>query len=276
MFIPGADDGDDIDHWLQDALLMEGDNPGVAAWNWIMGMALNGAPGHLTGTDLTNRIGMPDLWFRTSNRDVEGKDWWQSVLEELSGPAFAIAGNVAINAPQVLWQSANWMFNSGEFDGSKLSRGIEGSVPVWMRNVIKTGRYASEGVNTWYGDPVVENLNPWQLFLQVQGFTPAEVSERYSINNRLKNQEGRITDRRKAIVAELANSVRAGKPLPEAAIDRMRAFNQEYPTWAITGDAIKQSARSRERASQRNEAGVSINPKLNDKLRGELAPAVYN
>lgn len=274
-FMPGADDGDDIDEWLQDALLMEGDGVGTAAWNFIMAMALNGVPGHLAGIDLTNRIGMPELLIRSSQRDLEGKDQWYYLLEQLAGPLAAIAGNAVVNGPTVAGQAANLVADRDNFDGDEMTRAVEKVVPTFVRNVIKTGRYAADGVTTWNGDPVVDDLNPYQLLMQLQGFTPAEVAEQYQINNRLKNRERRITDKRQDIMRQIGDAVREGNPIPESAMRKMRGFNREYPGWPITSDSIRQSVRSRQRASERNEGGVSINKKLDAPLRESLAPTIY-
>lgn len=260
LFFPGG--GDDADEWLQDVLLMEGDDIGTAAWNWTMGLALNGAPGHALGMNLTERIGMPNLWFRGSDRDLEGSDIWAHYMGELAGPLFSIPGSAIIGTGQML-------------DGHYL-RGLEKMTPVFMRNPIKTARYLNEGVTTVNGDPLVDGLNPWQVFIQANGFTPAEVAERYKINTRLKNNERRVEDRRKGIIREIGEAVRAGQEIPEKAVERMRGFNMDYPEWAITADSIRQSVRSRERASQRQEYGATLNPKLNERLRREAAPALYN
>jgi hypothetical protein len=55
----------------------------------------------------------------------------------------------------------------------------------------------------------------------------------------------------------------------------INAFNAENPDYVITGDTIMRSLRARIRASERFEGGVSLNPKLNDRLRRESAPAIY-
>ncbi|SEN87057.1 hypothetical protein SAMN04489859_102010 [Paracoccus alcaliphilus] len=261
LFFPGADDSDDIDAWLQDALLIEGDGLGVAAWNWTMGLALNGAPGHALGINLTNRIGMPDLWFQSSQRDLEGQDLWHYYLEQIAGPAVGIVGSMVSGAATL-----------GE---GHVMRGMEKMVPTFARNTIKTTRYATEGVNTFYGDPLVEDVSPWQLLMQLQGFTPAEVAERYQINNRLRNKQSRIEKRRKDIVREIGDAVRKGDEIPDSAVEKMRRFNQDIPEWAITADSIRQSVRARQRASDRNELGVALNPRLNRPLRESQPPSFY-
>ncbi|MDO5643443.1 MAG: PLxRFG domain-containing protein, partial [Paracoccus sp. (in: a-proteobacteria)] len=257
----GADD-DDVDEWLQDALLIEGDGPGVAAWNWTMGLALNGVPGQVTGLALTDRIGMPDLWFRSPLQEVEGKDLWAHYTEQALGPGIGIAGNMLAGLSMVS-------------DG-KYMRGMEKMVPIWAGNVLKSGRYISEGVTTYGGDPIIESVNPYQALMQASGFTPAKIAERYNINNRLKRHEKDALDTRKGILREIGDAIRNGGPIPPNAVDKLRAFNAKWPEYPITTDSIRQSIKSRQRASQRNEFGVTLNAKLNDRIRAERAPALYN
>jgi hypothetical protein len=260
LFFPG--DSDDLEEWMQDSLLMEGDTAGVAAWNFTMGAALNGVPGQLSGAALTERIGSPNLWFRGSDRDLEGRDLVQHYVNELVGPiggiAFSVGGGVADLA-------------SGE-----VFRGLEGITPKFIRDVIRTGRYTAEGVQTRNDDLLIEDINPWELILQANGFTPARVAERYDINSRLKNQEKRILDQRKGLHREAGDYVRKGEAIPESVMEKIREFNTEVPEYPITGDTLRQSIQGRERAAQRNEFGAALNPKLNDRLREGLAPSLYN
>ncbi|MFN4169895.1 MAG: PLxRFG domain-containing protein, partial [Pannonibacter phragmitetus] len=44
------------------------------------GLVLNGVPGHLTGVDLTSRVGMPYLFIRPQDREREGRDWFNSFV----------------------------------------------------------------------------------------------------------------------------------------------------------------------------------------------------
>lgn len=62
-----AGGSDDVEEALQDGLVNTF-GPGFA------GLMLNGVPGHTLGIDLTSRIGMPELWFRKSDRTLEGDD----------------------------------------------------------------------------------------------------------------------------------------------------------------------------------------------------------
>lgn len=260
IFFPGG--SDEAEEKLQDALLLEGDGPGTAAWNWIMGAALSGIPGHVTGTDLTERIGMPNLWFRGENRDLEGADLYAHYVGEVLGPVFGI-GEGIFRGVSMMMDGEVW-------------RGTEAAIPKVVRDLMKSYRFATEGAETLRGDPIIEEMSPYQIILQINGFTPAQLAERYEINNRLKNEEARIMDQRKSIHRAVGDAVRAGDPISDALLDRIRDFNARFPEYPITPATIKQSVQGQIRASDRNEFGIQLNPRLNDRLRAEQPPPVYN
>jgi N12 class adenine-specific DNA methylase len=260
MFFPGG--GDDAEDWLQDALLMEGDSAGVAAWNYAMGMALNGAPGKVLGLDLRERIGMPNLWFRGDDRDLEGQDLYDAHMREILGPVAGI--------PLGFYRGLDY---AGDGDWW---RGAESAAPKMIRDLMKAGRFSVEGVETRNGDPIIEDVSPYQAIMQASGFTPAQLAERYQINNRLKNTERRILEERSGLHKEAGDILRAGEPMPEKTLAKIREFNSRFPEYPITSETLRQSVMGRIRASERNEFGVALNPKLNDRLRAERPPAVYN
>ncbi|MDO5621203.1 MAG: PLxRFG domain-containing protein [Paracoccus sp. (in: a-proteobacteria)] len=259
LFFPGGED--DAEKWLENALLMEGDDPGTAAWNWIMGMALNGAPGHVTGIDLTQRIGMPNLWFRDSGRDLEGEDMWNHFVNDMLGPVAGIASG-AIKGASMMKRDT--------------MRGIEQMVPKFVRDPLQAARFWFDGARTLNGDPLIENMNPLQVLSKASGFTPAQLTERYRVNNRMKNEEKRITDERKDILRAVTDALREGRPIPDNVMERISRYNVTYPMNAIKAETIRQSLRGRLRASARNEFGISLNQKLNQTIRDNQAPMIYN
>lgn len=261
-FLPGADDGDDVDEWLQDALLMEGDGPGVAAWNWIAGAILQGVPGRALGIDLSERIGSPNLWFRGDDRNLDGEETLQSYVNEVLGPTIGTMFSFARGFD---------LANEGHY-----VRALENAVPKGMRDIIRTARYATEGVETKSGDDIVQDISPWELFLQAVGFVPSRVAQQYKLNSRLMNEQAEVEDRRKAIHRAVGDAVLAGEPIPQSVLDDIRDFNRDVPVYPITRDTIRKSIAGRQRASARNEGGIQMNPKLNDWLREQRAPAIYN
>ena len=255
--LPGDDD--DFDNWLQDALLIEGDSAGTAAWNWTMGMVLNGVPGTVLDTDLTGRIGMPDLWFRGSQKDLEGKDLWSYYVEQVAGPVAGIGGSVATGLS---------MIADGEWQ-----RGAEKVVPKFAANLVKSARYVEDGVTTYNGDSIIDSVNPYEALTTAMGFTPARVAERYRANTWLKNQEAKITSQRKSLMSDIGKSIKAGNGVTPEMAQQVKAWNIKYPFYPITASGLRQSMASRQRLSNRSEGGVTLNPRLDQYLRTEVAPA---
>jgi N12 class adenine-specific DNA methylase len=260
MLAPGADD-DDLKEWLQDALLMEGDGMGVAAWNYAMGAALNGVPGQVLGIDLSERIGMPNLWFRDAQNNLEGSDLASHYATEILGPVYGIADGFFRGAS--LAADDNWW------------RGAEAASPKVIRDAMKAARYSTEGVLTLKGDVLADGIGVLDALKQVNGFTPAKIAKHYNINSRLRDRQDQIVSERSSIQREAGDAALAGEQISEKTMRKILDFNERYPEYPITGDTIRQSARGRQRATQRNEFGVTLNSKLNDRLRGERAPAVY-
>lgn len=226
------------------------------------GLLLNGVPGHLTGTSLSSRIGMPDLWFRSPDRQLEGKDefnYWQS---QLLGALPGIAQN--------MW--TGW----GQMKDGNVYRGIETVAPKSVKDLMRTARFAEEGATSLRGDPLVTEFKGAELLAQMLGFTPAVLAEQYERNSALKNAEKRIMDRRRNLMDKYAAAFKLkdgdGKA---AAMEDIKVFNKEHKQVAITPNSIRQSLQSRRRYSDRTEGGVNINPKLNRQLRDNIGPAIY-
>ncbi|WP_282028124.1 PLxRFG domain-containing protein [Paracoccus marcusii] len=259
LFLPGDDD--DLDAWLQDALLFEGDSAPVTAWNFIMGAALNGAPGQITGTDLTNRIGMAELWFRAPYDGMRSSDIGWHYVKDLLGP------------------SVGWAFGSipqglGEISEGEYWRGTERILPKAVRDPMKAMRYAWEGVETKDGDIILEDVSIQQMLVQASGFTPAQVSQRYRQAGLLRKGQREIETRRRSLHKAATDAMRAGKGIPEKVIDQIRAFNREVPEWPVTSETIRSSYRGREAAAGRAQIGVNINPRLTNRLNEALPQAV--
>lgn len=224
------------------------------------GMALNGVPGDLLGVDLSNRIGMPDLWFRSPDRELEGRtefDYW----------AIQVLG-AGVGGLRNMWAGAS-MIGDGHFE-----RGIETMAPKFAKDLMRSGRYLSEGANTLQGDPIMEDMPVADAVKQALGFTPAALAERYARNQSMKNAEQRILDQRRAALHAFDQAQRAGEDTAEAEA-LIDAFNEENPDYPITVRSLRQSMRSREQMRERKQGGVYLNPKLRDRLNEEAPPLVY-
>lgn len=226
----------------------------------LTGMALNGVPGDVLGIDLSNRIGMPDLWFRSPDRELEGQqefDYW----------ALQVLG-AGVGQLRNLWTGASMIANGNVY------RGVETLMPKFAKDLMRAQRYMSEGARTLKGDPIMENMPPSAAIKQALGFTPAGLSERYDLNRAMKNKEQRILDERSLILADYDGAVRAGAETDSIG-ERIERFNEAYPGYPITAKTVRQSIRARDRARARNMGGVNINPKLAAQLVEESPQAMY-
>jgi N12 class adenine-specific DNA methylase len=225
------------------------------------GMILKGVPGTLTGTDMTARIGMPELWFRSPNRQLEGRDAYYYMVDQLLGAVPAIGLNMLRGVSLVA-------------DG-EVWRGAELMVPKAIRDQMRSVRYVNEGVTTYKGDPLLDDVSAHDAVVQAIGFSPARVSERYETNRRMMNMQTAIQDERRAILSDITRYMREGEPISKRALRRMQEFNAKYPpTYRIDDDTIMRSYRARLRTSQRMTGGVLLNTNLEDYIRGNMAPMI--
>ena len=231
------------------------------------GLLLNGVPGHLLGIDLTSRIGMPDLWFRSSSRDLQGKDEFEYWVSQILG---AGAGLLAqIHTGYSLLKEGN------------VVRGVEAVVPKFIRDPLKAYRTANEGVTSLRGDEILssDEISIVNAAAQFSGFTPAKVAETYDRNNALRNMESRVTEKRRKIMNTLAAAIEAGDERGmDTAMDQISAFNAKplHRSVLITSDSIKASLKARAKNRARREDGVLIqNEELGRTLRDKLPETIY-
>lgn len=251
LLMPGADD-DDVEQAVQDALVN-------TFGSFAAGLILNGVPGTITGTSLTQRIGLPELWFRDNDRNLEGRDAYLMRLSEITGAA-----------PGIIEGFYRGMQQVGE---GQVWRGIETMAPKFVRDLLRSVRYMNEGVTTARGDLLTET-SPMDALKQAIGFVPAGVAEAYERNTYLRNKQGEIEDARRAVLNRVAQDVKDGGALSDRARSMIDDFNRENPEWVITGKTIRTSLQERARYTQQTEGGLRINPKLDARLRAMAAAPV--
>ena len=228
----------------------------------MAGMILKGVPGHLTGTDLSMRIGMPELWFRRAQRQEEGQELYEHWLEQLMGAVPAMGSNVFRGYS---------MAKEGE-----VWRGVETASPKFIRDWMRSARYARDGVTTFRGNPIIEDISPQEALIQAIGFTPARVSERYQTNRFMVNEEQRLRRRRSRLLAAAYDDIKDGGPLSARTRRDIEAWNAEFPHYPISAQTLRQSFQSRARGEMQTVDGVRINQRLDQQIREGRAPLIYN
>ncbi|WPM83133.1 PLxRFG domain-containing protein (plasmid) [Brucella pseudintermedia] len=226
------------------------------------GMILNGPVGYLTGVDLTNRIGMADIWFRSPNRDLDGQQEYQYWIMSQLGAGVSMGSQ--------FWQGGQQLAK-GEY-----WRATETVLPKFLRDPMKAFRYYNEGVRNARGDDIVpeDQINAFDAARQGIGFTPAKVTEAWERNSTLKNAEKRLNDRRRQLMNEFAIAVEQRDPdARRAVLKRIQDFNASPYNRAIqiTGETLQRSLRTRRRNAQLREDGALItNREMGAQLRRGL------
>ncbi len=221
-------------------------------------VAAKGPVNALTGLDLSSRTSLNELWVRSPYRDLEHKAQVGYWLEQAAGPVAGIALNIG-RAADLLSEGKTW-------------RATETAMPKFAKDVMKAWRYSEEGALNLKGDPVLERsaLGPWNQLWQAGGLSPAELNERYDQNSALKTLEGKLLDRRRALinawVMARTEGDRSGMSEVREAIRRFNRANREV---AIGSDTLSRSLAGRARSSRESRDGTRFDARLRQRIEGE-------
>ncbi len=222
-------------------------------------LLLHGPADKLTGANISGRVGLDSLWIRDADRELDGRGMFNNLLEQAAGPMGGVLKNVLVGKQQV--------------DEGHIMRGVETMLPKGLKDMIKAGRYATQGVNTLRGDPVVADLSPWEILLQANGFAPEKVSRQYETTRALKNYEQHILDRKESLRNAFAMAIRNGSAAERASVlAKIRTFNKAWPQIAIDSASLNRSITGRARYSAQAENGVMLNKRLRGQLVDRVTP----
>ena len=231
------------------------------------GILLNGAPGHYLGIDLSSRIGMPDLWWRSPAQELQGKDEYMYWVSQSLGATVSLG--------EQLFRGAE-LISEGD-----VARGVEILAPKFVRDLMKSYRYANEGLTTIRGDEMMtpERIGWHGVVAQALGFTPAAVSETWERNSAMKNAETKLMDERQRLVNKWAMAAmdgdKAGVEEATKAISKWNAVPIHQPV-AIKKETLQRSIKTRAANDAKRQDGTLIkNEILGRRLRDAMAERVY-
>jgi hypothetical protein len=252
----GGDDEEDDPFTLQEKFR---DAVMATLGPYLGGALMNGVIGTVTGVDLANRVGMPDLWFRSPNKDLEGaEDTYMYYAMQTLGAPLSLVQQAAHGYDQ-LKEGNYW-------------RGFETLAPKGVKDVAKSIRYWSEGLTSADGDVIMDNVGYWAVIAQAMGFTPANVAEQWDKSSALKNAEARIKINRQAYINGFAMAVKMKDPAArDAALVNIREFNKSRygRTMPIKGSTLSASLKNRAIATVKRKRGGGVYIS-NDALRHQL------
>lgn len=208
-------------------------------------MGLNGPLNAALGLDIASRTGFNGMLWRDDPKRLAELGFVYYTLEKIAGPSAGLIQAQARGFEQIA---------NGE-----IQRGFESMLPAPLRNPLKAARYATEGALTRDGQPIVDDVNAWNITMQIFGFAPADlaatqeqISTRYTMSDKLRN-------RRTALLTNLYAAITTGDDVATqdafAAIDK---FNAANPMLAINPQSVRTSFRERSRRAAESINGIYL------------------
>tara|TARA_R110000751_G_scaffold32399_1_gene81452 strand:- start:410 stop:1024 length:615 start_codon:yes stop_codon:yes gene_type:complete len=169
-----------------------------------------------------------------------------TLFEQLGGPVVGMGLNVDRGIKMYL--------SDGE-----IRRGLEVAAPALLRNISKAERFATEGANTLRGDPIVDDLNPYNVVMQAIGFAPAAYIENLGINSNERRKQNAVdTERRRLMRRHNMALAEGDSEARRQAREDIREFNNELPA-NFRDDRIDDAALARSASGFETTTGKMVN-----------------
>jgi hypothetical protein len=224
------------------------------AWGQKVATAVMKGPwSAFTGADLSQRASLNNLWIREIPENL--KNDYQGLMLHLMGE---LAGPIA-------GMGFNFAAGFQDIDKGHPDRAMEKFTPKFVGDMLKSYRYATQGAQTYQRDMILspEEITAADKFLQVAGFTPTRLADRYEQNRAIKDMEQRLRNRRSDLMNRLFMAWRVGDRSDARDIMKeITAFNRANPRYPISPDGIMQSARTRAQYDMRTVGGVAVDKRL--------------
>ena len=206
-----------------------------------------------TPINLSSRTDLSSVFFREPLEDLKGEDLSRYYMSQIFGVAGGVANNV--------------MEGMSQISQGREVRGVEMMLPKFLKDAVKTYRYADEGATSRSGIPVAD-VGTSELVLQLLGFGSSNLDVAFTERGYAKNAETQLTDRRTAIKARIVKDIMDGAK-PD--LEELRGWNKRHPEWPIGSKDIHASIKSKLKHRSASEGrGYEVNPKLDylyDKYR---------
>ena len=154
-----------------------------------------GLANEILGVDLANRISMNSLLYRAPLIDKDQSNLW-TLIEQLGGPVIGVGLSIERGMKDI-------------YEG-EVQRGIEAMAPAAVRNGLKSFRFATEGAETRRGDPVTEDINPYNVVMQGLGFAPQGYIQQLEVNKNVRRREDAVNSRRTKLLRRRNMAIREG------------------------------------------------------------------
>ena len=206
--------------------------------------------------DIASRTGFNGLLWREDPKRLAEVGPTIYALEQAAGPAYGAFRSA---------ERGLKLINEGEIE-----RGMEALVPSFVRNGMKAFRLGTEGALTKDGTPIVDDINAYNVFMQVFGFNPADLAEAQARAGAMKAAEKTILARRGALLDKLDAARMSGDmDGVDEVRDAINNFNDKNPGRRITSETIAQSYQTRRRNERESVDGVTLDRNMRAQLMEE-------
>nr|MBM3932237.1 PLxRFG domain-containing protein [Sphingomonadales bacterium] len=219
--------------------------------------AYKGPINYLLGIDIASRTGWTGMFWREDPKRVAEVGPVTYAMEQLLGPAYSYA----VGVPKAF----DYM------EEGKYQRAFEQLAPRFAANISKGFRYGTEGALTAKGVPLVDDVNAYNVFMQIIGFRPSDVAEAGDIAGATKQMESKIFQRRNAIIARAAVARMSGDVDGfQEAVAEAAEFSRKHPRLGITPETVFEAVQRRTKKLAMSVNGVTVNPKVARGIYEEL------
>ncbi|MFZ3513819.1 PLxRFG domain-containing protein [Vibrio harveyi] len=191
------------------------------------------------------------MWVQESDTQ-DATSWLENMSQQAMGASFGTAMSFA--------RGANY-FSEGQY-----LRAAEASTPKWIKDVLRTARYASEGgtVTNRNGEVMIGDVDPLEYAGQLLGFTPSRLVMTYDRNSALKGYEKKATRRRTSLLNAYWLATRTNdKEGQRSVLSKIQAYNKSE--WGrarpITAKVIRQSVKGHRKMMEKSVGGAHYNGK---------------
>ena len=203
------------------------------------------------GIDVASRTGFNGMVWRDDPKRLAEVGYASYFIEHLFGPTFSTGKTVLQDGPA--------MIANGQWE-----RGLEKMLPSFIKNPLKALRFATEGAKNPNGASLVDDVNGYNQFMQIFGFTPENISEAYIEGSFKKQVDSKLLKRRDGLLDALYLAKSNGDVDSEDRIyEKIERFNEKNPDrpYVITNSGINTSMKAREKAINDSVNGVYLSPR---------------
>ena len=146
-----------------------------------------------------------------------------------------------------------------EMSEGRIWRGTEAFLPAAGRNALKALRYAIEGARTKNGVLIEDDINAWNMSMQVFGFAPADLATTQARVGAEFEISKKLRQRRTALYTQLYAAVSAGNSdAMRDVYNSIAAYNKANPAIAIDFEGIERSFTQRDRRNAESIDGLYL------------------